>query len=279
MSISTTNLFDVSNIPLSHDLKAIRASEKVLPVSGPQHFQEIPLPPSDTSKVNTRLHSQPMLSQQLYHPSSLQPSHDFELVKEITLQPRIKASPRAAFLNYKPSKNDVTRVLHQSTEKSGVPNAGVTSSATKSSLVNNIPERQKSHPTSDPVFHKTIIDAAVDVSNGDQKQLPSIPFLSLVNIRFAFLNHCLCYTHPNTNTALMTTNDAIRLHKGVQQQNPPVSETICKDRTCHLQFFFLKACVRLLLLGYLPMALYTLEKSRLILSQNLLVLFFLLTFI
>lgn len=279
MSISTTNLFDVSNIPLSHDLKAIRASEKVLSVSGPQHFQEIPLPPSDASKVNTRLHSLPMLSQQLYHPPSLQPSHDFELVKEITLQPRIKASPRAAFLKYVPCKNDVTRVLHQSTEKSGVPNAGVISSAARSSLVTKIPERQKSHPTSDPVSHKAIINETVEGANEDQKQLPNIPFLSLVDIRFAFLNHCLCHTHPNTNTAFMTTNDAIRLHKGVQQQNPPVSQIICKYCTCHLQFCFLKACVRVLLLGYLPMALYTLEKSRLILSQNLLVLIFLLTFI
>ncbi len=223
MTISTTNLFDVSNIPLSHDLKAIRASEKVLSVSGPQHFQEIPLPPSDASKVNTRLHSLPMLSQQLYHPPSLQPSHDFELVKEIILQPRIKPSPRAAFLNYIPCKNAVTRVLHQSTEKSGVLNAGVISSAARSSLVNKIPVRQKSHPTSDPVFHTAIINEAVEGADGDQKQLPSIPSLSLIDIRFAFLNHCLCYTHPNTNTALMTINDAIRLHKGVQQQNPPVS--------------------------------------------------------
>jgi hypothetical protein len=185
LSISTTNLFEVSDIPLSHDPKTIRA------------FQKIPLPPSDATKVSTRLHSLPTLTQQLHHPPSLE--HDFELVKEIKLQPRIKASPRAAFLKYMPCKNACIRVLHQSNEKLC---NGVISSAARSSLVNKIlPVRHKSHPLSDPVRQTAIINESVESANrGQKKQLSTIPFLSFVDIRFAFLSYCLCYTLLNKSS-------------------------------------------------------------------------------
>jgi hypothetical protein len=171
--VTTTNLFEACNIPLSRDQKIFTAIEKVsAKASNRQDCQELPRPPSDliSAKTNLNHHVPPSLAQQLYQPSLVQPLKNYELVKEMKLHPRTKASPRAAtFLKLTPRNSSITRVAHQSAENSGVPFS-----------------KMKSHLSLDPALRTSTTDTTFEIVSGDQKPQSS-PHLALVDIRFVFL--------------------------------------------------------------------------------------------
>ena len=108
--LSTTNLFQVSNIQPLRAHQIIVASENTPRTLGRDFFPQQPHVPSGQMKANIRDKAPPLLAQQLYHPANLQPSTDYEFVKEMSLRPRTKASPRAAAFLKKPRNNAFTAV-------------------------------------------------------------------------------------------------------------------------------------------------------------------------
>jgi hypothetical protein len=190
LAIATTNLFEVSSIPKEH--KRTPAFEKISPKdSSRQDFQEIPRPSSDATatKANIHHHVPPCLAQQLYQTTHLQPFKNYESVKEIKLQPRTKASPRAAtFLKFTPRSDSFARVALQSAENSCVPDAGVCLLAGNDSHPNQmLPPNMKTHRSSDLVLSTSITKETFDIVSGNQ-QPQSNPHVSFVDIRFVLLS-------------------------------------------------------------------------------------------
>ena len=126
--LSTTNLFQVSNIQPLRAHQIMVASENTPKTSRREDFQQKPDVPSAHVKSNIRYHAAPLLAQQLYHPANLQPSTDYELVREMSLRPRAKASPRAtAFLKNAHRNNAFTGVSSQSANSAAADAAVVSS--------------------------------------------------------------------------------------------------------------------------------------------------------
>ena len=191
LAIATTNLFEVSSIPLTYDHKRIPTFEKVSPKdSSRQDFQEIPRPSSDATATKASIHHHvpPCLAQQLYQTTHLQPFKNYESVKEIKLQPRTKASPRAAtFLKFTPRSDSFARVALQSAENSCVPDAGVFSAGNDSHPNQMLPPKMKTHRSSDLVLSASITKETFDIVSGNQ-QPQNNPHVSFVDIRFALLS-------------------------------------------------------------------------------------------
>jgi hypothetical protein len=147
-------------------------------------FQRIPrLSSEDVANTNFSHHAPPSLSQQLYESSNLQPSKDFELVKEINLHPRAKASPRVAAFS-KQTPRSCTGVSHQSAQKSDSDHA---SSATAGSHLNEkLTLNSRSKQVVDGALCSNIINGSVEEASGDQQRLQSNPHVSFVDIRFAY---------------------------------------------------------------------------------------------
>ena len=137
-----------------------------------QGIQELPRSQSDATALKTNVghHVSPCLAQQLYQPMLSQPPKNYELVKEMKLHPRSKASPRAAtFLKVTPRSEAVTRVSNQPAENSGVSFS-----------------KMNSYLSSVAVVHASTSDETFDIVSVEQKPQSS-PHLSHVDIRFAFL--------------------------------------------------------------------------------------------
>jgi hypothetical protein len=187
--LKSINLFEVSSIPSSNEHNPILALEKIsLKPSRPHNdFQRIPhLPYEDVVNSNFSHHAPPLLSQQLYQSSNLQPSKDFELVKEINLHPRVKASPRAASFS-KQTPRSCTGVSHQSAQKSVVLDSDHASSATAGSHLNEkLTLNSRSKHVLDGALCSNIINGIVEEAPGDQQRLQSNPHVSFVDIRFAY---------------------------------------------------------------------------------------------
>jgi hypothetical protein len=112
--LSTTNLFQVSNMPLrAHQITV--SSENTPRMLRREDFQSKPVMPTVPTNAKTRHHAPPLFTQEMYPAAILQPSTDHELVREISLRPRTKASPRAtAFLKHTHRSNAVTGVSSRS---------------------------------------------------------------------------------------------------------------------------------------------------------------------
>ena len=190
MPLSTTNLFQVSNIQPLRAHQIIVASENTPRTSGRDFFPQQPHVPSGQLKANIRYNAPPLLAQQLYHPANLQPSTDYELVKEMSLRPRTKASPRAAAFLKKPRNNAFTAVsnsaavfsseLHEivdSAQELCLPNCDV-------GYLSSVKSKSAENLSSDNLAVSAISCAA----SGDEQRWRAKQKVSLVDIRYAFIN-------------------------------------------------------------------------------------------
>ncbi len=256
---STLNLFEVSNIPSLHDRNLILGSEKnstITPRS--QNFQENMHRASSENVMmaNFRHNAPPSLAQQLYRTSNFQPSKDYELVKEINLQPRIKASPRAA-----------TFLKFTTAQKSDVVLDSCVDSSSNSHLHENSSLKMNSQPVSDPVFHRNIMNKVVETTAGDKQPPEASPHVSFLDIRFARKQTKSSFEHSIINFQFSKL-----MHQASQKYaSQKLAGKSCSSANVILAIFkdiFSLLFDSLFLLGHQKMPHYIRGKNRCIFKQG-----------